>query len=91
MAGFFVIFDAAPAESSDATLGTAPIASTKILAPLKTAKVAYVEAATGEAARIAVEVAYTPQVGLAQSPIGEAGVFTGNKPANVAKASWKED
>lgn len=90
MAGFFVIFDAAVVGGFGADVGTAPIPSTKILAPLQTAKVAYVEAATEAKAREAVFSAYTPQAGLAQSPIGEAGIFTGEKPAVVPKANWKE-
>lgn len=90
MAGFFVIFNAAPTDSSDAAFNTAPIASTLICAPRQTAQIAYVEAADVAHAQEAVEAAYHPSTGLAQNPIKEAGAFTGKAFATVAKASWKE-
>jgi heptaprenylglyceryl phosphate synthase len=89
MAEYLVIFNAAPVASSDAALGTAPIASTKILAPVATAKVVYVEASSVANAQKAVEAAYTVDSGMAQKPL--AGTeFSGNAPIVVATASLKE-
>jgi hypothetical protein len=89
MGEFFVVFDASPETASDAFVGKEPLASSKVLAPLMTARVAYVEASTAANASAVVNATYGPQAGVAVSPIAGTG-FSGVKPIAVTKAEWKE-
>ena len=90
MAEFFAVFDAAPVGATGADVGVAPIASTKILAPLMTAKVAYIEAADLATVQRAVRSYFTPQAGVGiPSPLLSTA-YAGEAPIVVTKAQWKE-
>ena len=58
MASYYVVFPSGPSESSDAAVGSVPVASTKVEAPVLNASVAQVEAGSVTAAIEAARVAY---------------------------------
>jgi len=75
VASYFVVFNAALDASSDALVGAKPIASTKVEAPLLTAKVAQVEAGS---------------VAIAQEVVRATYGSSGTVPVVVISTQWKE-